>query len=367
MNLPESQKLEIKYLSRLFDNMSESYKIFWFQAIVNMVIMGKEIMSYEELINEMIADAWYMVSEYKLNLGPSDTLEGLVDYVYKIGGLKSSETKDRILEFLNVCDDKVLKNKKYTLTLNVPYRVQVPFMEKIKSEDWKMSISKLIPKINQEKRLIYYFGELSSFDTYIKVQPDWIEYIGKNQEIIKGWIQYNLIIYLQRRNPSVPGIVNKLYPPQERKLNKIKQYWKKVIEISPVKDIYAGEIITSGNISIDHFVPWSYVAHDEFWNLIPTTRSVNSRKSNNLPSWNTYFPMLCNIEYYSYSLMWRYDTIRNEFIKCQKEHINSNVVLMNLYAEKLGREQFYRNLKEIVFPVYQGAKDIGFKEWKLTL
>ncbi|MBE5919975.1 MAG: hypothetical protein E7272_09045 [Pseudobutyrivibrio ruminis] len=25
------------------------------------------------------------------------------------------------------------------------------------------------------------------------------------------------------------------------------------------------------DISIDHFVPWSYVAHDEMWNLNPTT------------------------------------------------------------------------------------------------
>lgn len=35
MQLPYSDKIEIQRLSRIFDNMSECYKLFWFQAIVN--------------------------------------------------------------------------------------------------------------------------------------------------------------------------------------------------------------------------------------------------------------------------------------------------------------------------------------------
>ena len=31
----------------------------------------------------MIADVWYRVSEYHLNLGPKDNLEGLVKYIYE--------------------------------------------------------------------------------------------------------------------------------------------------------------------------------------------------------------------------------------------------------------------------------------------
>lgn len=66
--LPEEENLEIAYLSHLFDKMSESYKIFWFQAIVNGVARGQAVFTYEELLDEMVADAWYMVSEYRLNL-----------------------------------------------------------------------------------------------------------------------------------------------------------------------------------------------------------------------------------------------------------------------------------------------------------
>ena len=35
---------------------------------------------------------------------------------------------------------------------------------------------------------------------------------------------------------------------------------------------------------IDHFVPWSFVVHNQLWNLIPTSAPVNSSKSDKLPS-----------------------------------------------------------------------------------
>jgi hypothetical protein len=65
MLLPQSEELEVQYLSRLFDNTSECYKFFWFQAIVTKVLEGKNTITYEELIDEMIADAWYMVTRYE--------------------------------------------------------------------------------------------------------------------------------------------------------------------------------------------------------------------------------------------------------------------------------------------------------------
>lgn len=35
MDLPYSDELDIQHLSRLFDNMSECYKLFWLKAIVD--------------------------------------------------------------------------------------------------------------------------------------------------------------------------------------------------------------------------------------------------------------------------------------------------------------------------------------------
>lgn len=47
----------------------------------------------------MIAEAWYMVTEYHLNLGPRDTLENLVDLIKKKNPeVKSCEKKSAIID-----------------------------------------------------------------------------------------------------------------------------------------------------------------------------------------------------------------------------------------------------------------------------
>lgn len=367
MNLPYEEELEIQYLSRLFDNTSECYKFFWFQAILTKVLEGQDVMTYEELINEMIVNAWYMVTEYHLNLGPRDTLELLVHMVYEISALKPCEKKEVILEYLKNCRDREVLQKKRALTYNVPYRLQAPFMENMKGKAWNVSESQLICNINREKRLMYYFTALNGIQTAIHIQPEWIAYIHKNQEILKGWLQYHMVLYLQKRNPSVPGISDKLKPPRERKLDKVQKFWKLLLELGPIHEIYSDRLLTEKNISIDHFVPWSYVAHDEFWNLHPTTREINSNKSNHLPDWDIYFPRLCQLEYFSYKKINLNHAVREAFELCAREHLNSSEIQGRIYRNGLSLTEFSHALEEVVQPVYQSAKNCGFRDWVLML
>lgn len=363
MQLPYSEKLDIAHFSRLFDNKSECYKLFWFQAIVSRIMQGKEVFTYEELIHEMIADAWYMVTEYHLNLEPNDTLEKVVNRLAEISAMKSCEKKEAVLEYLENCRDRTVIGMKRTLARNVPYRLQAPFMASMRGDEWKRTEEKLAERINQEKRLMYYFQAFEGLQTKIVLQPDWIFYIQQNHEIIQGWLELNMITYLQRRNPSVPGIVDKLYPPKERKLDKVKRYWKLIIQMHPIHEIYADTELREKDVSIDHFVPWSYVAHDEFWNLHPTTRSINSSKSNNLPDWGLYFPLLCKTEYASYEMMWRFPRVHEEFERCAKEHLNNMEIRGRLYREGLSEKEFSERLAEVILPVYQSARNAGFNSW----
>ena len=54
-------------------------------------------------------------------------------------------------------------------------------------------------RINQHQRLIYYFNKIDGMNSEIKIDKEWFKYITTNQVIIKGWIHYNMIDYLQRR------------------------------------------------------------------------------------------------------------------------------------------------------------------------
>lgn len=364
ISLPYSEKLNIGNLSRIFANTSECYKFFWFRAIIDLTVKGgRDTVSFDELVNKMIADAWYMVTEYHLNLGPNDTLEKAILYLKEISGLKSCTKEKELLSYFETCADPRFMSMKRTLVNEVPFRLQAPFMPDMRANEWNTGTRKRAEQINAHKHLLYYFYDVNGLDTQIRINGEWQEYLKKNYEIISGWMQFDLVIYLQKRNPSVPGISDKLSAPQTRKLEDIKRFYKIVMSIEPVHDIYSDEILSPDDISIDHFVPWSYVANDEFWDLSPTTKSINSSKSNNLPDWNRYFGALCRQEYRSYRMIRTSDRIHDEFEKLAKEHLNNAEIKHRLYDGDISGDEFSNRLKDVIYPVYQSAKNSGFENW----
>ncbi len=174
MQLPHSEQLNIASLSRIFDNKAECYKLFWFQAILTYVCKGQQEISFEDLIDEMIADAWYMVTEYHLNLGPRDTLEKAVNYISSVTKMQPSVKKQEILDWLKESDDSAVIGFKRNLTLNVPFRLQSPFLDSFRGTTWNCGSKELISKINQQEQLIYYFIAFEGLNTRIQIVPEWM-------------------------------------------------------------------------------------------------------------------------------------------------------------------------------------------------
>lgn len=369
MLLPVSDNLNIGYLSRLFDNTSNCYKFFWFQAILRKLNKDNNRFSFDELVNEMIADAWYMVTEYHLRLGPigvTDNLEEVVKYIGVIHPFPSSEKREKIIEFLQECDDKAVLKYKQTLTLNVPYRLQVPFYDEISinSKLWTGSKKILTDEINRQNRLMYYFERMNGLKTEIEISDIWAEYLVSNREILNGWLQLHLIHYLQNKNPSVPGIAEKIKPPIARDLERVRKYWRLIIKIDPsITDIYGHISLADEPISVDHFVPWQFVVHDELWNLHSTTREINSSKNDSLPAWKHYFEQLGNMEYRAYEMRQQYPQVSKAFETCSLYHLNNQEIRNQLYCIGLNRALFIERLEKVIEPVYESAKNCGFKEW----
>lgn len=349
-------------LARLFDNKSESYKLFWFKAILHEVGQGRTTISFRELIERMIVDAWYMVSEYKLNLGPADNLEKTVLYIAEKENFLPTEKEDVILSYLHSSDDRELRRLMTVLAQNVPYRLQAPLIQAPDSKLWYRT-SAISDYINSQEGVMYLIEHNGSLDSRIIIDELWMEYLQSNLGILIGWTDFNLITYLQRRNPTVPGISNKIYPPQERKLTAATNYWKHIIQVSDVRDIYSGESLGTQGLSIDHFVPWSYVASDELWNLIPTAKSINSSKSNNLPDWDTYFGRLAHAEYDAYLLTGKDERAAVLFEKCARENLNNEEIRYRLYLQGQTEQHFTNQLEELLLPIYESARNMGFRKW----
>lgn len=91
-----------------------------------------------------------------------------------------------------------------------------------------------------------------------------------------------------------PNIMFKMDAPMARDLRKATTYWRRFIFVNDVRDIYTGEPLAEefferyGSTSIDHFIPWSFVLHDEMCNLVPIFRNVNSTKNDGLPNLELY-------------------------------------------------------------------------------
>lgn len=96
---------------------------------------------------------------------------------------------------------------------------------------------------------------------------------------------------MQARNPNVPDIPNKLIKPAKRNsLLKQRKFWDYVIDRNgPINCIYTGKSLFKGQYHVEHFVPYSFVSHDQIWNLIPSDNSFNISKSNKLPPLEKYF------------------------------------------------------------------------------
>lgn len=378
INLPNEENLHIEKISRLFQNTSECYKLFWFSALIEKVDEamkngndGLIRVTFSDLINEMIAEAWYMVLEYNLKLGPADNLEKIIKLIGNITNFKSSEKKEVILNYLRGCTDKEVLKIKKDLIKNVPYRIHSPFMSDFKEKDFNEKLENRMKKINKHSNLLYYYLELddrlyNGLKSTIVINEHWRKYFVKNMKIVKGWVKYNLIDYLQRKNPNVPGIINKLYPPSKRQLKEISQYWGMIAENQEIHEIYGKNLITKDNISIDHFIPWQYVAHDEMWNLHPTLGIINSSKNNRLPKWESYYEAFIEMEYVAYQSIWKSEIIHKQFDKCAEKHINAPELKEKLYREGMTDTEFKDQLTSVIEPIYKSAKNNGFQEWSYT-
>lgn len=287
-NLPVNSELDIAALSRLFSNTTNSYKFIFFLSYLDILkrreFQATEPISFRELIVEMLANTWYPHTYFKLSFGLQDLITAKLDSLKLDISEPILKFKDTDKRLLRATISKQALDE--SLMRYVPFRTLRPFFEEELRgvADYKVdaTIARLAIEPFAEKRPLYSF---TNHQNAIIPHPLWTQYFKLHFAVIRGWVAWHWLEYMQRCNQAVPAISAKLFPPQERDTLKAQtEYWKLVLKHGEVKCIYTEASLTEGRISLDHFLPWSFVAHDQLWNLIPTLPEVNSAKSNNLPS-----------------------------------------------------------------------------------
>ena len=359
MMLPVEPNIDVSRLSVIFNDTTNSYKFYWFLAILDALNKGAgERLEIDDLAIQMVADVWFPLDYYRLSFGKQDGFRKVADYISAHMNIDASprapDLETQILQNLNEVEIRAINSKVGELLRWVPYRFLRPFfiseLRGLKDSDVNGAVIKLCNDNFKKdcRRVMYKFEERA-----IILNDNWLNYFKTHQQILRGFTYWHLIKFLQKNNPNVPGLSSKIFKPdaRDRNLSDATKFWKEFLsEISIYHCIYSGQQITQANFSLDHFLPWSFVVHNHFWNLIPVPKSVNSSKSDWLPDW-TYFQKFAQQQY---------EIFKFYFQNGKKRSLEDYFVDIVPNEHLVTREEFTQRLEQQILPQYQIAKNMGF-------
>lgn len=362
MQLPNHQKLDIQKLSTVFNNTSTSYKFYWFYSLLKAIEQNKSTIEMKDLFIQMVVNVWYPNHYFKINFGVQDKLGKLANEALNIKELDLQiDTKTNVLS--QKLSKFIDKNPKHSFTKNllkindyVPFRFIRPWFEtEVKGiKDWQLHQTiKTLATLQTSHESLYYFD-----NDRLVFNEDWFNYLQKHLKIMQDFCLWNLLKYLQKRNPNVPNIAAKLFPPssKDRSLTAQHKFWKNIIKYQnqSIQCIYSNQTIK--DYALDHFIPWSFVTHNQLWNLIPIPQSVNSKKSNNLPKLDLYFEPFADLQYQAFHI-----GLQLNMTKKLEDYLDIfNTDLHQI--QQLSKKDFKTKLRQQIEPLSQIAANMGFTQ-----
>lgn len=369
--LPGSSEVPVASLAAAFNNVTNSYKYYWFLAILQSVrVSPSRVVPIDLLLARMIASVWYPLHYYRLSFGKQDRL-GKIAYHLRaeapslLANAESDSVVSMALQRLSY--KSPLAEEIRSIGNYVPHRfLRVFFHSELRGvEDWRVN-SQVVTLADT------HFGDVRSPCLYrfrrdsrnsIELHPSWYEYLQEHLYILEGFCLWHLVNYLQKHNPNVPNIPGKLFRPEQRDLKQARAFWTLVLrELGEVICIYSHQRIAVNDFSLDHFLPWSFVAHDLLWNIIPTPKAVNSGKGDLLPNMSLYFDAFARLQYESLKVV-----ASTRQLRLLEDYV---LLLKSDSAADLSRvpfEAFHQVLYDTIVPQIQIARNMGFEgEWRYS-
>ena len=302
MQLPESKTIETSKIAGIFLNVTNSYKYYFFIAILyilqkracsdqTLALKGCKIEA-KEIASTMLGLAWHAKTVYNLNFGKQDTLSAKIDILKVTLDIKEHLSSQAVIEQIRGSKDlPAIKKLLKDLLKYVPVKFLSPWTGSRKDtgpENLEIGRLSCSPIINAPYRLNLNDG--GTICLSIELYAHYCEYFLTNYPILMDFSYYNLAQYLQRLNLCTPNLLQKIIYQKDRDsmtaqraiFTRFMQYHKSL------QCIYTQKTLDINNFALDHFMPWSFVAHNQIWNLIPVEQSINSIKSNRIPNLDLY-------------------------------------------------------------------------------
>ncbi|MBI4660943.1 MAG: hypothetical protein HY735_19080 [Verrucomicrobia bacterium] len=355
------------YLGRVFKDTTNSYKLVWFLAILSLLKRNNvQSLRLADIFTEMAIAAWHPVCLYRLSLGVQDQLQHVILEIQQSSRLAPNAAPEAIRKFV---EGSVAAHAKLDFKRFVPTRFVAPWFEdELRGMKDSLKDNKIKALTNESQASPFacpYYFEGRGAREAIRLNESWRMFLLENLGIIQSFTEHHLALYLQARNPNVPGVVNKLRAPTGRQLTAARDFWRLVRtdfdrggRSAEFRDIYS-ERQLGDNFTIDHFLPWSFVVHDLHWNLTPVEPATNSSKSDSLPDLDVYLPRLAKLHFGAIKAAKKHPKLKllEHYTDCFKQDPDRLVAL--------GEPGLLAKYREIMVPQAQIAINLGFQPgWK---
>jgi hypothetical protein len=301
--------------------------------------------SKKELFAGMISNAWYTVNYFHVSFGKQDMVQRAIENIKCVEKLFVDERRDKIHAILKVSENKLTARELKHFNKEVPWRFLSPWI--------KSNNDKEVALISQsfENNCLY-----ALYEEYIEINPKWLNYITENAGILKSFCYWKLSLYLQKHNPNVPDIPNKLIKPAIRNgLVKQRIYWDLVLEeVGSINCIYTSKALQKGEYAVEHFIPHAFVSHDLMWNLIPSDKSFSSLKSDKLPPLDVYFEAFFDVQFLGMEIM-KYRHSKNKNLE------DYLTIFPNFSSTVIDKEIVKQRMREQIQPLISIAANNGFE------
>ena len=307
-------------------------------------------LSVDKIVSRMLNMAQPLIEKYRLRFGKKDRMEFfLIEQKGVTKGELSNYVRREILSF-------------------APYRLLTSFLQADEVKNFNARAKHRYIRKNAAARfggnnpMLYKFVDESDNIDAIEIDPTWREYLLENIAIVRGWVRWHWVLFLEARNPNRPNIAKQILPETNREgVGNQRRFWRQVMGCAQIKCLYSGKDLTVNNFVLDHYIPFSFIGHNQVWNLHPVTKQANSDKSDSLPN-ACYFDGFVKQQQTAMAVCWQQKittSIAKSILAEYGEGLNIDV------EKEASSGEIKKSYKGLISPLMTIARSYGFSAlWK---
>lgn len=252
-----------------------SYKLAWGRSLIELCHENEGndvaiLFTFDQIAENFLKYFWNQTYFFKFYQGPAKTKPVIQQIAEEMIDWYQKHEESTLPVWFDHARTVFLEDPQY-------YQRSLKRISKAMAHDvaWRFAII-------DDKTIDLYTLDLRAQEVYFT--KDQLLAVKKHAFVLSQLINYRWAQLLEKFNQS-PRIASKVKGMSDEQLRrnsltKFKQALLKQFPDGVVRDFYTDEILDPNDISIDHVIPWSFMYSDDIWNLVITSKSRNSSKSN---------------------------------------------------------------------------------------